>query len=203
VRALALVGVVAAWPAGCMLDQTSNFAGSATVGGTDAGPVAEDGGAGADGGAVGESDGGRGGSEGGGAMHCSALPFGCVCAPTEPSQVGACNTQSVIKMPGQQSVCCDSPYNCICVAYECVRISASNCSCQLAAASLAGTRVDDCGAVAGNAAINCCRSYGQCVCSTMECLLVETKVPDCNIQDLLTCDVGNDSVSRCEDAGGG
>jgi hypothetical protein len=186
-----------------MLDRTSSFAGSASVGGNDAGTVAEDAGVGADGVAVGEPDGGTGGSDGAAAMHCSALPFGCVCSPTEPSQVGACNIGSVIKMPGQRSVCCDSPYNCICVAYECVRISASNCSCQLAAASLAGTRVDECSAPAGSGPIKCCRGYGQCVCSSLDCLPIETPVPSCNIQDLLVCDVGGDSVSRCEDKGGG
>lgn len=150
------------------------------------------------GGDGGPSDGG--GAESGG-LHCSALPFGCVCSPTEPSQVGACNTGSVIAASGQRSVCCNNPYNCICVAYECVRTNGSSCSCQLAAATAEGTRVDDCGTVSASPAIKCCRSYGQCVCSTLDCLPIETQVSNCNLTDLLTCDVGNDSVSACEPAG--
>jgi hypothetical protein len=222
-RVLATVVLASLMPAGCILQENSGgyaAGGSGAVAGDghDGGAAdAQDEGAGdgpddpgadlpADGedASGGDGDGG-GGSDGAGgaAMHCSALPFGCVCAPLEPSQVGACNTGSVIKMPGQRSVCCNNPYNCICVAYECVRISGSNCSCQLAAASLAGTRVDDCGAVTGNPAIKCCRSYGQCICSTMDCLPIETQVPNCNIQDLLACDVGSESVSRCEEAGAG
>src|SRR5262245_52122751 len=183
--------------AGCILQGGSG--GNAAGGGGAVAGDARDGG-GADGL---EDDDAEAADAGGGAMHCSALPFGCVCSPTEPSQVDACNTGSVIKMPGQRSICCVSPYNCICVAYECVRVSASNCACQLAAAALAGTRVDTCSAPAGSAAIKCCRGYGQCVCSTMDCLPIETQVPSCNIQDLLACDVGSESVSRCEDAGPG
>jgi len=143
---------------------------------------------------------GGGGDGGGAATHCSALPFGCVCSPTEPSQVGACNTASVVQKAGQRSICCDNPYNCICVAYECVRDGSGSCSCQLAAAT-AGTRVDDCGAVTTNPAIKCCRSYGQCVCSTLDCLPIETQVSGCSVTDLLTCDVGSDSVPACEPAG--
>jgi len=90
--------------------------------------------------------------DGGTAMHCSALPFGCACGPEEPTQVGACNTTSVVKIAGQQGVCCDNSFNCICVAYECVRGAGSGCSCQLAQASMAGTRVENCSAVTASAA---------------------------------------------------
>jgi hypothetical protein len=203
---LATVVLAALLCPGCMLRAGSGgYAGEGTVAGdghdgggfdetddADADPRVGDGGG---------TDGG-GDEDGGAAMHCSALPFGCVCSPTEPSQVGACNTGSVIKMAGQRSVCCNSPYNCICVAYECVRISGSNCICQLAATG-AGARVDDCGAVTGSPAIKCCRSYGQCVCSALDCLPIETQVSNCNIQNLLVCDAGNESVSRCEPAGAG
>ena len=145
-----------------------------------------------------------GGDDGGGgtAMNCSALPFGCVCAPAEPSQVGACTTSSVVKMSGQRGVCCDNGFNCICVAYECV-MTGGGCACQLAQASLAGARVDDCGAATADPAIKCCRSYGQCVCSTVDCLLTETQVPGCSVQDLLTCADGEASPTTCEPAGVG
>jgi hypothetical protein len=210
-RLLAAVVLAAAVPAGCVLNENSGgyAAGAGAVAGDDhdasAADASDEGApdglddAGADP-PVGGNDGGGGDDGGGAAMHCSALPFGCVCAPTEPSQVGACNTGSVIKMPGQRSVCCNNPYNCICVAYECVRAGATNCACQLAAAT-AGTRVDDCSGVIGNAAVKCCRSYGQCVCSTLDCLPIETRVPNCSIQDLVACDVDNESVPGCEEAG--
>jgi len=206
--------------AGCMLQESSGGAAASGPGGvsgddhdgdlpvdTDPGQTPD---AGIDTGADVEADAGGVGDDGGpsdgggvesGVLHCSALPFGCVCSSTEPSQVAACNTASVIATPGQRSVCCNSPYNCICVAYECVRANGSSCSCQLAAATAEGTRVDDCGTVSASSTIKCCRSYGQCVCSTLDCLPIETQVSNCNVMDLLTCDVGNDSVSACEPAG--
>jgi hypothetical protein len=153
---------------------------------------------------VGGEAGSRGGDTGGGgAMNCSALPFGCVCSPTEPSQVGACTAESVLKTPGQQGVCCDNSFYCTCVAYECVLINGASCACQLADKSLGGTRADDCGATTVNAAVKCCRSYGQCVCSTADCLFTETQVSGCSVQDLLACDVGSARVQSCETSGAG
>ena len=151
---------------------------------------------------------GQDGSAGGGggtAMHCSALPpFGCACGPEEPTQVGACNTTSVVKMPGQQGVCCDNAFNCICVAYECVRGAGSGCSCQLAQPSMAGTRVENCSAVTASPTIKCCRGYGTCVCSSMDCVAgLETQVSGCSVQDLLACAVGEVSVGSCEGTGSG
>lgn len=198
-------------PAGCILKESSGgYAAGGPVGGgddhdgaapdeSDDAPVVSD--AVASGDASDDKTQGDGGTADGAALHCSALPFGCVCSPTEPSQASACNIASVIAMPGQQSVCCNNAYDCICVAYECVRVNGSSCSCQLAASNSEGTRVDDCGAVSANPAIKCCRSYGQCVCSNLDCLPIETLVPGCSVKDLLTCDVGNDSVSSCEPAG--
>jgi hypothetical protein len=213
--AVALASLASA-PAGCILrdDSGGNAAGGAVaVGGggqgggdgdgvDDAGTGSADAGADATPGGRGGEDGGGGeDSGGGGAMHCSALPFGCVCSPTEPSQVGACNTGSVIRASAQRSVCCDNPYRCICVAYECVRVNAASCSCQLAAAKVDGARVGDCADVAAKPTIKCCRSYGQCVCSTTDCLPIETPVASCSVQDLLTCDAGDTGVSACEAAG--
>ena len=210
-RALVPAGLLVAWAAGCLGRESSGgFAGSATVGGNDAGTSVE-----ADGNGVGgEETGGSGGDgadaaggSGGGppndgaAIMCSVLPFGCVCSPAEPSQVGACTTTSVVRMAEQRAVCCDDEFKCICVAYECVR-AGSSCACQLAQAGAAGTRVDDCSAVTGNAAIKCCRSYGQCICSAMDCLPIETRVANCSLDDLLTCDANGKSVSRCDRAGG-
>jgi len=130
-------------------------------------------------------------------MNCSALPFGCICAPSEPTQVGACTTTSVVKMAGQRGACCRNEVNCICVAYECVRMG-GGCACQLAQAGTAGARVDDCGAAPANPAIKCCRSYGQCVCSATDCLLTETPVPDCSARDLAACAAGEAAVASCE-----
>ncbi len=135
-------------------------------------------------------------------MNCSALPFGCICSPIEPSQVGACNTSAVVRIPGQQAVCCNNAFNCTCVAYECVRTGGA-CTCGLAAAS-AGARVDDCSAATvANPAITCCRGYGQCVCGSADCLLTETQVSGCSVQDLLICPVGDVNVDACEAAGVG
>jgi hypothetical protein len=135
-------------------------------------------------------------------MNCSALPFGCVCSPAEPSQVGACTTSSVAETPGQQGVCCAGAIHCICVAYECVRTGGA-CTCQLAQASAPAMRVDDCSAVTANPDVKCCRSYGQCVCSATDCLLTETQVSGCGVQDLLGCGAGETSVASCEEASTG
>ena len=192
-------------PIGCLLQAGSG--GYAAVGSgaggsddNDGSPPVASGDAGAGGG--GSGSGGGAAVGGGAAMNCSALPFGCICSPTEPSQVGACNIRSVIKMAGQQGVCCDNEFNCICVAYECVRINPANCACGLAAASLVGTRVENCSGTTANSAVKCCRSYGQCICSTADCLLTEAQVSGCSVQDLLICDVGNSRVDHCEGAGG-
>jgi len=195
--AAAVVTLLAA--AGCLIeDQSEGFPGVAVVGGDrpDGGASAA-GGAGAAGGGSEGGFTGTGGSDGeGSAKNCSALPFGCVCAPTEPTQVAACTTASVVKKAGQQGACCQNDVNCICVAYECVR-AGGGCSCQLAQASVTGTRVDDCGTVTTNPAIRCCRSYGQCICGTADCLLTETPVAGCSVQDLLSCAAGERSVSTC------
>jgi hypothetical protein len=189
---LAVVVLASLVPAGCFLKKDSGgFAGGGNLGGNDGG----------DGGSGGVP--GNGGSGAGGlAMNCSALPFGCVCSPEEPTQVSACNTTSVVKMPEQRGVCCDNAFNCICVAYECVRMG-GGCSCQLAQASVAGTRVDNCSAVTASATIKCCRGYGTCVCSSMDCLPFEMQVTGCSVQDLLVCDIGNRSVQSCEGSGSG
>jgi len=188
-------------PAGCFLEQDAG--GFAAGGHVDAGATGD--------GRQGEDDGGGGGiggaaaggaAGGGSAMNCSALPFGCVCSPSEPSQVSACTTASVVGMPAQQGVCCDNSFTCLCVAYECVRTGGA-CSCQLAVAAAAGMRVDDCTAVTTNAGVTCCRSYGQCVCGAAACLVTETPVTGCSVQDLLTCSPGERSVSSCEGAGAG
>jgi hypothetical protein len=203
-RLFATVIVASLMPAGgCFLEESAGgfAAGRRQVDGGAAG----DGQAGAPGGDGGAAAGGAevGGSAGGGsAMNCSALPFGCVCSPSEPSQAGACTTASVVKMPGQQGVCCDNSFNCVCVAYECVRVG-GGCSCQLAVAAAAGMRVDNCSAVTVNPGIKCCRSYGQCVCGVADCLLTETPVSGCSVQDLLACSPGESSVSSCEAAGAG
>jgi hypothetical protein len=187
--AVAATAVTLLAGAGCLVDESNDgFPGVAVVGGNES----RGGGAGAD------SQGGFAGAGGeGSAKHCSALPFGCVCSPTEPTQVGACTMASVIKKAGQQGVCCDNDVNCICLAYECVR-AGGGCSCQLAQASLAGTRVDDCAAVTTNPTIKCCRSYGQCVCAAADCLLTETIVAGCSVQDLLSCAAGERTVGTCE-----
>src|SRR5262245_35392944 len=76
-------------PAGCFLQQgTDGYAASGTAGsnGNDGGAPGGSGGATA-------GRGGGGSGTGGTVMNCSSLaPFGCVCSPLEPSQVGACNT---------------------------------------------------------------------------------------------------------------
>ena len=204
---LAMVGVAASlMAAGCFLEEnTGGFAAGGGVGasnGHDASGCDTAGGPAGGGGRRGE-----GGAAGGGrgwntAMRCcSALPFGCICSPIEPSQVGACNTSSVVRMPGQQGVCCNNAFNCTCVAYECVRMGGA-CTCGLAAAS-AGTQVDNCSATTANPAIKCCRGYGQCVCSSADCLLTETQVSGCSVQDLLACPAGDVSVEASRGRGGG
>jgi hypothetical protein len=135
-------------------------------------------------------------------MNCSALPFGCVCSPEEPTQVSACTTTSVANAAGQRGVCCAGPLNCICVAYECLRLG-GGCSCQLTASNAPGTRLEDCGDVTANPAIKCCRSHGQCVCSSADCLLTEFRVSNCSVHDLAWCARGEDSVASCESAGMG
>jgi hypothetical protein len=193
---LAAIGLASVAAAGCFLQQDSGgYPGTSSTSSTSSRAGSD----GSDGGAGGSGEGAAGG---GAAMNCSALPFGCVCAPAEPSQVGACTTSSVIKGPSQRGACCDNGFNCICVAYECVRMG-GGCACQLAQASLAGARVDDCAAVTVNPAIKCCRSYGQCVCGTVDCLLTETQVAGCSVQDLLTCAAGEATVASCEPAGAG
>jgi hypothetical protein len=200
-RPFAAIIVASLMPAGCFLEASvGGFAASGHVDGAasadaPAGGPEQDGGGG---GGIGAGDGGS--AAGGSAMNCSALPFGCVCSPSEPSQVGACTTASVVRMPAQHGVCCDNSFNCVCVAYECLRV-AGGCSCQLAVAAAAGMRVDDCSALTANPGIKCCRSYGQCVCGAADCPLTDTPVPGCSVQDLLACSPGESSVRSCEGAG--
>jgi hypothetical protein len=201
VRGFRLGAVLAASLAagGCFLQRSSDgFAGGGSVAGNggQGGDTPEgQGGSGAAAGAV-------GGGGAAGAMNCSALPFGCICAPSEPTQVAACTTSSVLKVAGQRGLCCDGAINCICVAYECVRTGGA-CNCQLAQPSLTGMRVDDCSGVTANPSITCCRGYGQCVCSFGGCLPTETQVSGCSVQDLLSCEVGETGVEGCEGAGTG
>jgi hypothetical protein len=179
-------------------DSSGGFAAGSAVAGAGFGRGAVDGG---DGDAGGEDDdvpvpdGGSGGD----ATGCSALPFGCVCSPTEPTQVRACTATSVVTGTGQRGVCCSNPFRCICASYECVRTGGA-CTCQLATTG-AGARVDDCSGVTDRPSIRCCLSYGQCVCSSVACLLTEAEVPNCSVQTLLGCPAGEGRVETCEPAG--
>jgi hypothetical protein len=193
-----LVLLAALAPQACLMfqDSSGGFAAGGPAGAVGSGDDRPDGGIpdGAGGGDDGEPDPGAGGT----AMGCSALPFGCACSPTEPTQVRACTTTSVVKAPLQRGVCCSSAFLCICAAYECIGMGAG-CSCQLAEPG-GGSRVTGCGGVTSNASIKCCRSFGQCVCSSVPCLLTETEVPACSVQELLTCAPNERSVETCEPA---
>lgn len=201
----ALIAGAALVFAGCMLRGSGGYAGNGVVRdgeesadanpGTTEDPAGDSGAAGSPGGA-----GGEGGEDS--MLRCSSLPFGCVCSPREPSQVTSCDPSSVVKVPGQDGVCCQNAFRCICAAYECVLRTPASCVCQLAGAGGPGTRVAECGpAMAGDLSLKCCRGNEGCACGTAACLPTEAEVPDCRVEDLLTCALGDDRVETCEEAG--
>jgi len=152
-------------------------------------------------GSSGNNDAGAGAADDS-APHCFPISNGksCLCSKTALNSLSECSASSVA--PPGQGYCCRGPIYCGCDRVECTSLSAiGECECGRAS-DYDGTRVDACPHPSGG--ICCLDTKGgvpytcHCSGSVTTCLAGETEVPSCSLADVMKCEHGDTTVTRCK-----